>query len=699
MKNHPRAVAFILAVLLCISAVVCTSAAHKDLAEISAKTGLEPVGSFNANSELSYSGDVLPSYYNSADMELTLEVRQQQLNTCWAFGSLSSFETLLLKNNESNIKILSPQHANYWGLTRKDGTGWQRGFEDPGYSFIPLGYLTSWAGPLKESEFPEESSQADYDSLTKTPKYGLTEAIYFDSTTDHNAIKEMILEYGSVVASFNSTADYMTDYTTFYCSDTSLTVNQLLGHCVSVVGWDDNYSKENFRDSISGTPSKDGAWLVKNSWGSYINDIGGYFWISYEDVWLFNSIFGPSYALTEYEELCEDVKLYQNEIDGATYEFAYFSYSEDRTITYMNAFDFTEENRNLDKVMFESTSLGSDYTVYYIPFDTDKPSADTAVWQELYTGVVDYTGYICVDVEDIKLPKGKGAIGIKISNTRVNSENPDADVMNSIGVSEWLESSKGLIFIPQAEHGLSYYMDMDYPKSGVTDVIDFYEDNLADDIGGTFVIKAITRNECSAPHPTEPEETTAVTTENTVTTAPETTITTSPTTFVTDPTEETTVPVVTTTVPAVTTLPIPTVTIPVTTVTSPTDPTETTTATVPITTVPITTVPITTVPVTTVTIPVTTLKGTTETTTAFEATDPFIYKLGDADLSGVVNIKDATQIQKYAARLLTLTFREHMAADVNTSGEANVVDATYIQKFAASITTDINVGKECIFFE
>ena len=37
-------------------------------------------------------------------------------------------------------------------------------------------------------------------------------------------------------------------------------------HAVTIVGWDDNYPKENF---IAGhCPEADGAWLVKNSWGS-----------------------------------------------------------------------------------------------------------------------------------------------------------------------------------------------------------------------------------------------------------------------------------------------------------------------------------------------------------------------------------------------------------------------------------------------
>ena len=74
-------------------------------------------------------------------------------------------------------------------------------------------------------------------------------------------------------------------------------------HIVCIVGWDDNYPKENFNADYM--PPGDGAWLVKNSWGSetdYVTlengmNVGkcdwgiedengnhtGYFWISFYD--------------------------------------------------------------------------------------------------------------------------------------------------------------------------------------------------------------------------------------------------------------------------------------------------------------------------------------------------------------------------------------------------------------------------------
>lgn len=671
MKLHQKIISLVLAATMSLGAMFCASAANRDIAELSAKTGLEVLGNPAPLAELPATVEELPASYSSADLGFTLAVRQQHDNTCWAFGTLSTFETLLLKSGEK-IETFAPQHTNYWGTKREDGTGWQRNSHQGGYSYIPLGYLTSWAGPINESVFPETSStQEDYELINTlvSPEYGLTEAIYFNSDADLDSIKNLIYTYGAVVCSYNSDLSYLTDNTSFYCADATLTTSQLQGHCVSVVGWDDNYSKENFADSKSGTPECDGAWLMKNSWGSYSNRLGGYFWISYEDAWVFDEIFGPSYALTDYAKINSGTKIYQNEVDGATYEFNYLTSTSNpyANITYMNAFDFTEEDRTLDKVVFESTSLGADYSVYYIPFDAKAPTAETRLWTKLYSGTIDHCGYICADFEDVEVPAGKGAIGIRINNESTyleNSETPGYTyIPNSIGVGEWLTTSSKQIFLPQSDYGMSYYMIKGDRK--VTDVMAFYKKYLADEIGGTFVIKAITQNTINEPDPSEPITATEAT---------------EPTTAVTNPTETSTAPVTTVTTPV-------------------------TTATIPATTV---TIPVTsTVPATTVTIPATTQQETapssstvtTTSTNPFNPVDPFVYKLGDADLNDKVNVKDATLIQKHAASLITLSEREFMAADSNGNGNVNVVDATIIQKFVAGLDTGYDIGKTNFHFE
>ncbi|MBQ8795351.1 MAG: leucine-rich repeat protein [Clostridia bacterium] len=66
--------------------------------------------------------------------------------------------------------------------------------------------------------------------------------------------------------------------------------------------------------------------------------------------------------------------------------------------------------------------------------------------------------------------------------------------------------------------------------------------------------------------------------------------------------------------------------------------------------------------------------------------------LGDVNGDGKVNIKDATTIQKSAAKILTLSDKEVMRADVNADTKVNVKDATAIQKYLAKIETGFNIG-------
>ncbi len=83
-------------------------------------------------------------------------------------------------------------------------------------------------------------------------------------------------------------ATYLNPFTWAHYTYEKATAN----HDVTIVGWDDTYSKENFLEGHQ--PEHDGAWIVKNSWGSsseeFPNNYGGwgidgegYFYLSYYD--------------------------------------------------------------------------------------------------------------------------------------------------------------------------------------------------------------------------------------------------------------------------------------------------------------------------------------------------------------------------------------------------------------------------------
>ena len=68
--------------------------------------------------------------------------------------------------------------------------------------------------------------------------------------------------------------------------------------------------------------------------------------------------------------------------------------------------------------------------------------------------------------------------------------------------------------------------------------------------------------------------------------------------------------------------------------------------------------------------------------------------IGDANGDGKINVKDATQIRKAAASLVTLDEVQTLAADANGDGKVNVKDATAIQKFVAGIPVSFPIGEE-----
>ena len=266
----------------------------------------------------------LPAQYDLREHgDVTSIKNQGSYGTCWAHATLGSAESSYLKKYGRELD-LSEAHLAYFAyhnidtpdelsLITNDGleilTEDEQGLLQGGGNTLMASYMiASGIGPIYESEMPynqlpssgdvSESFFQSYEDdgyCYKQSDYYLDDVKWFD-ITDSQAVKNAIMNFGAVTVSYFALSSYsgvkMDDGTIFWEADfmnhsTNAYYNyavQGTNHAVLIVGWDDNFSKDNFVTS----PNNDGAWLIKNSWGTWYGD-NGYFWISYEDVGLFSS--------------------------------------------------------------------------------------------------------------------------------------------------------------------------------------------------------------------------------------------------------------------------------------------------------------------------------------------------------------------------------------------------------------------------
>ena len=420
-----------------------------------------------------YNSD-LPSAYRT---KTTSVKTQGSYNTCWAFSGIGTMEAFLSHEGKGDVD-LSEQHLAWWSTKdyNKNSIGWiLPDLSYGGYSRISAGYFVSWQGAKLEEDVPYTTfgntipENMDYAANV----YEATGIMYVEK--DMESIKSAIYKYGGVATSFNNGNFYGPNRISYYQPEI---IKQYAGHAVTVVGWDDDYSTENFN---APKPELNGAWLVKNSWGENSCD-NGYVWISYYDKYIFDTrTWGVNFAFTGVRTANNYDRIYQNEKYGATF-FTYLMGDKGEylnSVVFANAFDFDEEHKHLQEVIFETQSQGANYDIYYIPVYNDKPTADESEWIYLTSGIADQSGYICADVSGKLDVSGKGAIGVRITV-------PKHDYAK-IGVDEWLVNNTGsFIFRPDQKRNQSFVIN----DGNVYDLVDIYKGN-ADDVGGTLVIKAI----------------------------------------------------------------------------------------------------------------------------------------------------------------------------------------------------------------
>lgn len=141
-----------------------------------------------------------------------------------------------------------------------------------------VGYSAAddWSLPLN-SEYRNAPSDAVFRSSKNLPSPASKNAdgSYKFNQSGVDAIKSEIAQGHGVALAFYSAGNHYNNKTWAWYNYASY----LSDHAVTVVGYDDNYSKDNFtRVSKSGktiknsTPPGDGAFIVKNSWGALTDE-------------------------------------------------------------------------------------------------------------------------------------------------------------------------------------------------------------------------------------------------------------------------------------------------------------------------------------------------------------------------------------------------------------------------------------------
>lgn len=373
-------------------------------------------------------------------------VRHQYLGSCWAYSALAAAESNLIKKgytdssidlsefqliyfmNHENIDPL----GNYTKDTKDSGKTMTELFNQGGSPKAAVSFLSKWTGPVLESQAPvirtslpgggwvDEADQMNAVALgqelcANSSNWHFKGAKYCDYDVDHiDNIKELITNYGGVSMCYYDDGKHYS----YTCPGEGEDANYYFAykaaanHAVEIVGWDDNYSKENFKHAgTEKLPEADGAWLVKNSWAEvripdpYVYNeaykSSGYFWLSYYD-----------------KTICEIIALEYDSKDTYANMYAYdggmigLAGSSSMT-SYLNIYEARAYGsgaaEKIDGVMtYLTANMPYTLTIYINPVVENGKLVSYSGKSEPVAGCSDYEGFYTINLkkQNIYVPDG-----------------------------------------------------------------------------------------------------------------------------------------------------------------------------------------------------------------------------------------------------------------------------------------------------
>ncbi|MBR0484278.1 MAG: hypothetical protein IJJ69_05810 [Oscillospiraceae bacterium] len=353
--------------------------------------------------------ETLPVSFDLRSRGLVSSVKNQKnYGMCWTFSAMNSLENKLISRRPEID--LSEWYLAYYAYSPKFGfplalnTDMDDVFQQGGNYYMMLPMLTSWTGPVSEEVFPFDNQEvlnpdAEWEEVKAKTEYHVSSTEYFNyDVTDENfpaqleAVKQAIYQGNALSISYYNKNQYYNSGKYAYCNIAGDKTGGTY-HAVSVVGWDDNFSAENF----SQPPEQDGAWLIKNSWGTDWGD-NGYFWMSYYEPTILECYYLNTEPFAKHDEI------YQHDDYGFWTAFSVNASDESAYIA--NVFT-AEKDTYLTSAMLCTAMPEENYNlwVYTNPTKSSNPASGKVMAS--VTGMFENSGYHMIDLpEPVLLQEG-----------------------------------------------------------------------------------------------------------------------------------------------------------------------------------------------------------------------------------------------------------------------------------------------------
>lgn len=374
-----------------------------------------------------------PSSYDPRDNKMTRVRSQSPTGGCGLFATMATFEAatyyLTGVKNEYSVDAPSMIHSFHLRSANNIPDTEQAGFYaktsyGPWSYADSLSYLTcinepyidngvyqntvTWHAPNFDSQVPFAPQQHDHfdangnmvinnnywpQNIDSYSNAYATSAKHILATQEQ--LKHHIIHYGAVYKTFKANGANNDDPDSYNAATGACySLTDSMNHAVALVGWDDNYSKTNFNPNRQ--PSKNGAWLIKNSWD--INwGVDGYGWISYEDVSLHH--YEDAWVITDVGKVSKNERMLAYDFMPLTNTHHFYQ----NEVFYTNVYDVSQysDYSSINKVLFYSNSVGDYYDLYIAPLNNNTLPSINQLGQPIAHGLIDYEGYRTVLLDSL----------------------------------------------------------------------------------------------------------------------------------------------------------------------------------------------------------------------------------------------------------------------------------------------------------